>query len=92
MNDKEKAQLAVGAIAAVIVVKGIVDIRRITRLGRLDRKRIKAYKAEVHDCIENFQTKMKKIIDDPDATSEQFWSAYHEEMRFLDIVQNQILD
>lgn len=93
MDDKEKVQLTVvGAIAAMIVVKGVVDIRRIRRLGKLNRKSIKAYEAEMLECIEQFKARMQKMADDPDITAAQFLVAYNEEMKFLRIVQNQILD
>lgn len=89
MNDQDRATLAVVAAGLIVAVGvGIHAAMPTVRVERRKRAQIKAWEQENRACVKNAQTRLVTMLEDPKYNFADFWKAWDEENKFLDIMQN----
>lgn len=83
-EDKVRAQ----AILITATAVGLNYLRIKRRVAKKNAKRLE-HQLEADACLSNYATRMWKMAFDPHVSSDEFWAAYADETKFVDIVLKQ---
>jgi predicted transcriptional regulator YheO len=90
MTNKNKIYIAaIGAGVAAIAVSSYYEYVHVLRVENAKREKIAEWERENRACTENFTKRMMDYLESDSFSSEEFWTIYKEEMRFLKIVGDQ---
>jgi hypothetical protein len=89
MTNKTKFGLAVVGTGLAAIAVSTYEYVHIIREERAKQEKIAAWERENLACTANFTKRMMDYLESDSFSSEEFWTIYKEEMRFLKIVGEQ---
>lgn len=85
--EKDQATIVACAFLTVVGI-GVLAAMPTIQEEMKKRAKIREWERETKACAKNTKDRLLNLLNDPRAKSSDFWSAYDEEMKFLDIMIN----